>query len=66
MLDIDKTTLADLSVFNTEEGFSVFHFLNLTLTSNGKDQLYRILQHPMDDYDSITAMQKRFNLSSAG
>lgn len=62
MLDIDKTTLADLSVFNTEEGFSVFHFLNLTLTSNGKDQLYRILQHPMDDYDSITAMQETIQL----
>lgn len=62
MLDIDKTTLTDLSIFNPEENFSVFELLNQTQTSNGKDQLYRILQHPMDDYRSITDMQRTLQL----
>lgn len=58
MLDIDKTTLGDLSIFNSEEQFSVFHLLNLTVTSNGKDQLNRMLHLPFDHLNEISGVQE--------
>lgn len=45
-MEIDKTTLNDLSIFNNEEEFSVFNKLNFTRTSQGKEQLKRILPLP--------------------
>jgi DNA mismatch repair ATPase MutS len=38
-METDKTTLADLSIFSTEEGGSVFDRLNLTRTIQGREQL---------------------------
>ena len=38
-MDIDKTTLADLLMFNTGEDVSVFGKLNLCTTVHGSEQL---------------------------
>jgi len=58
MLHIDKTTLNDLSIFHTEEGQSVFHSLDLTITSNGKEQLHKNLRNPFDQIDQIKGVQQ--------
>ena len=56
-MEIDKTTLNDLSVFNTEEEFSIFNFLDQTLTSNGKEQLRKYLSTPLNTIEAITGVQ---------
>ena len=57
-MEIDKTTLADLSIFNNEEEFSVFHKLNHTLTSNGRNMLYKCLANPLNDIELIRGIQQ--------
>ena len=61
-MEIDKTTLADLSVFNLEETFSVFNKVNLTLTSNGKDRLQDKLCNPLNSLESIRGVQQTLRL----
>ena len=46
-MEIDKTTLNDLAVFNAEEAFSLFKYLDYTTTTNGKEQLKTNLQTPL-------------------
>jgi DNA mismatch repair ATPase MutS len=36
-MQVDKTTLADLSIFHAEEEQSVFHHLNYTQTNGGRE-----------------------------
>jgi DNA mismatch repair ATPase MutS len=57
-METDKTTLNDLSVFGPEEEFSVFHTLNYTLTTNGKEQLRINLSSPLKDIESIRGIQQ--------
>ncbi|MBS1743456.1 MAG: DNA mismatch repair protein MutS [Bacteroidetes bacterium] len=57
-MEIDKTTLNDLSIFNSEEEFSVFSKLNYTVTSNGKDQLIRNLSRPLPSIEAIKGIQQ--------
>jgi len=61
-MEIDKTTLNDLAVFNTEEEFSIFRYLDFTLTSNGKEQLKRNLLIPLQRIESITGIQQTLGL----
>lgn len=61
-METDKTTLNDLGIFNTEEEFSVFNMLNLTLTSNGKDQLRKNLTQPLHKPESIQGIQQTLQL----
>lgn len=56
-MEIDKTTLYDLSVFHHEEAFSLFHRLNETLTSRGKEQLEHDFSKPLKNYEEIIAVQ---------
>jgi len=44
---VDKTTLSDLSIFESEEELSVFHHLNHTHTNQGRDYLWLILNNPL-------------------
>jgi DNA mismatch repair protein MutS len=53
-MQVDKTTLADLSIFHSEEEQSVFHHLNFTQTNGGREQLRFLLNHP---FQSIAAIQ---------
>jgi DNA mismatch repair protein MutS len=53
-MQVDKTTLADLSIFHSEEEQSVFNHLNFTQTNGGREQLRFLLNHP---FQSIAAIQ---------
>jgi DNA mismatch repair protein MutS len=61
-MEIDKVTYEDLSVFNREEEFSIFHKLNFTRTVGGKDWLYQFLTKPFSDLKQITETQKIISL----
>ncbi len=61
-MEIDKTTLNDLSIFNTEEEFSIFNYLDETLTSNGKLQLKKNLSTPLISIEAITGIQETLML----
>ncbi len=54
----DKTTVNDLSIFNAEEELSVFHKLNFTSTTGGKEWLKLLLSKPYDSIDKITGIQQ--------
>ncbi|MEJ7767655.1 MAG: DNA mismatch repair protein MutS [Chitinophagaceae bacterium] len=53
-MDIDKTTFNDLSIFAHEEEYSIFHKLNFTRTSGGKDWLIKFFLEPFKDIKRIT------------
>ena len=52
-MEIDKTTLADLLIFDREEVFSVFNKINFTNTSRGKEQLRKNLLYPLNSIEKI-------------
>ena len=54
----DKTTLSDLSIFNSEEELSVFHHLNFTQTNEGREYLKMLLSKPLNNIDAIIDMQQ--------
>ena len=57
-MDIDQTTLNDLSIFNHEEEFSLFNKLNLTITTGGKLQMRHNLSTPLNSIESIQGVQQ--------
>lgn len=57
-MQIDKTTLADLSIFHTEEEQSLFHHLNYSQTNGGREYLRYLLNHPLDSLDAILDTQQ--------
>ena len=57
-MQIDKTTYNDISVFSADEEFSIFHKLNFTRTSTGKEWLKYFFTEPFDDVQKILATQK--------
>ncbi len=57
-MQIDKTTYNDISVFNADEEFSIFHKVNFTRTSVGKEWLKYFFTEPFDDTQKILATQK--------
>ena len=61
-MEIDKTTLNDLAIFNTDEEFSVFNYIDHTLTSNGKIQLRRNLSTPLNSIEAIQGVQESLRL----
>lgn len=54
---IDKITFNDISVFNQEEEFSIFHKLNFTKTYGGKEWLRRFFSEPHSDLKRIIGTQ---------
>ena len=56
-MEVDVTTYNDLSVFHSEEEFSIFHKLNFTKTEEGKDWLYRFFKNPFSDAKLIVETQ---------
>src|SRR5471030_1386568 len=52
-MQVDKTTLADLSIFHADEEKSVFHHLNFTLTNGGREYLRKILGKPLETLPEI-------------
>ncbi len=61
-MEIDKTTLADLSIFNAEEEFSVFEKLNLTRTTGGRDRLKKNLTYTLPNIQAIINVQNTLKL----
>jgi DNA mismatch repair ATPase MutS len=57
-MEIDKTTFNDLSIFHTEEEFSIFHKLNFTRTVGGRESLVRFFSEPFNDVRKITETQQ--------
>ena len=67
-MQVDKTTLADLSIFHNEEEQSVFHHLNQTQTNGGREYLRQILGRPLDDikdiFDAQQTLQQLMEISA--
>jgi len=61
-MDIDNTTYEDLSLFNKEEEFSIFHKLDFTRTRGGKDVLLEYFNHPFSTPGPIRATQQILGL----
>src|SRR3954468_8493172 len=57
-MQVDKTTINDLSIFNADETLSVFHRLDFTTTVGGKDWLRALLSKTYDNLKQIEEMQQ--------
>ncbi len=57
-MQVDKTTLADLSIFHHEEEQSVFHHLNFSQTNGGREYLRYLLNHPLQSIGAIQDTQQ--------
>ena len=56
-MELDQTTYNDLSLFHSEEEFSVFHRLNFTRTSAGREWLLHFFNRPFSDIGKIRETQ---------
>ena len=56
-MQIDQQTLSDLGIFNRVEENSIFHLLNFTSTSYGREQLQLLLAKPMQSIQEINDRQ---------
>lgn len=57
-MQIDKISYSDISIFSSDEEFSIFHKLNFTQTSVGKDWLKHYFATPFNDMYKITGTQQ--------
>jgi len=57
-MQIDKTSFADISIFHPEEEFSIFHKLNFTKTTGGREWLRKFFSEPFNDLKKIIGTQK--------
>ena len=57
-MEIDKTTLADLVIFDREDEFSIFNKINFTVTSRGKEQLKKNISSPLPNIEAIKEVQQ--------
>lgn len=56
-MQADKITIRDISIFEAEEEFSIFHKLNFTRTVGGKEWLRRFFSEPHHDLKKIIGTQ---------
>ncbi|MEQ1675541.1 MAG: DNA mismatch repair protein MutS [Chitinophagaceae bacterium] len=57
-MQIDNTTFSDISIFHSEEEFSIFHKLNFTRTVGGREWLRKFFSEPHDDLKKIIGTQR--------
>lgn len=57
-MQIDKISFGDISVFHHEEEFSIFHKLNFTRTTGGKEWLRKFFSEPHGDLKKILGVQR--------
>ena len=57
-MQIDNISFNDISIFHSEEEFSIFHKLNFTRTSGGKEWLRKFFSEPHSDLKRIMGTQK--------
>jgi len=65
-MELDNTTYNDLSVFQHEEEFSIFHRLSFTRTSQGREWLLKFFSNPFSDIRPIQDTQQILRLILAG
>lgn len=63
-MQADKTTTTDLSIFHHDEEQSVFHHIDFTTTTGGRDWLRSLLSHPLNDLNRIKQTQHMLQLIS--
>jgi len=56
-MQVDKTTLQDISIFHREEEQSVFYRLNKTKTNGGREHLRWLLSKPLNNTEEIIDSQ---------
>ncbi|HEY1112404.1 MAG TPA: DNA mismatch repair protein MutS, partial [Chitinophagaceae bacterium] len=56
-MQIDKISFNDISIFHSEEEYSIFHRLNFTRTIGGKEWLRRFFSEPHHDLKRIIGTQ---------
>jgi DNA mismatch repair protein MutS len=56
-MQVDTTTLQDLSIIHADEEQSVFHHLNYTQTNGGREYLRYMLSKPLETLSAITDTQ---------
>jgi DNA mismatch repair protein MutS len=61
-MEIDKTTLADLSIFNYEEEFSIFNKLDLTRTMGGREKLRQFFFKSLPTIEAIRGVQQTIEI----
>ncbi len=61
-MQIDQFTYNDLSIFQAEEEFSVFHRLNFARTVGGMEWLKKYFHEPFSDLDKIYNRQRAIKL----
>jgi len=64
-MEIDKTTYEDLSLFSHEEEYSIFHKLDFTRTTGGKDLLLEYFDQPFSKLEPILETQRVLTLIGA-
>ncbi len=57
-MQIDNTSFSDISIFHHEEEYSIFHKLNFTRTTGGKEWLRKFFSEPHNDVKKIIGTQK--------
>ncbi|MFY0252447.1 DNA mismatch repair protein MutS [Chitinophaga sp. 30R24] len=57
-MQLDKTSYYDLSIFNRDEEFSLFHRLDFTTTAGGREYLRQLFSNPLGDINAIGKRQK--------
>ncbi len=61
-MQVDKTTLSDLSIFHREEEQSVFNHLNATQTNGGREYLRQLLANPLTSISEIEDTQHTISI----
>ena len=61
-MQVDKTTLTDLSIFHRDEEQSVFHHLNFTHTNGGRAYFMHLLGTPLNSIASIQDTQNSIKI----
>ncbi len=57
-MQIDDTSFSDISIFHQEEEYSIFHKLNFTRTTGGREWLKKFFSEPHNDLNKILGTQK--------
>lgn len=61
-MEIDNTTYEDLSLFSRQDEFSIFHKLDFTRTSGGKELLLEYFNRPFTKLEDILAIQRTLKI----
>jgi DNA mismatch repair protein MutS len=61
-MEIDNITYEDLSLFSRQEEFSIFHKLDFTRTTGGRDLLLDYFNQPLSKLEDIYATQRILTL----